>query len=91
MEDNLGYGLTNDRGGLGGLLDVSVQVGHMPWGIMGPRTPPRCRSTGMDIVATIKRWKAICTSSVGRPTWKLLDPDIFHTRLVRAALADFEG
>ena len=55
MKYDLEYGLETDRGGLGGLHDVSVHVGINPWGRRGPRTPPRCRSVGRDLVASIAR------------------------------------
>ena len=53
--DDLGDGLKKDWGGLSGLLDVSVDVGHEHWNSMVPLNPTTWRRVGRAIVAEIDR------------------------------------
>ena len=91
MGDNTGDGLTKDWGIIGGLLDVSVHVGHAPWGSRGTLPHPRWRISGMSLVAEITQWEDTHTISIGCPARTYLDPDTFHARLVRVAPAYLEG
>ena len=49
VKDYLGYGLTKDQGDLVGRCDVSVRVGHEPWGNMGP-WPPAMWSSAVRVL-----------------------------------------
>ena len=47
------------------LQNVLVNVGREPWGVRGPRPPPRWRMAGRALVAEIDRLTATHTSLIG--------------------------
>ena len=83
--------LIKDRGGLDGLCNVSVHFGRDHWGSRGAWPPPRRRSASSALVATFVWQTDIRTRLIGCHTCTFLGTNAFHTWLVRAALAGFEG
>ena len=67
MKDNLQDGLTKDWGGLSGLQNVLVNVGHEPRGSRGLLTTPRWWRADRVLIAEIDQCEATRTRSVGRP------------------------
>ena len=59
MKDYLEGGLTEDQGGLGGLLSVLVHVGHEPYRSRGPWPPPRRGVMGRALVEIVSGGKLL--------------------------------
>ena len=83
--------LSKDQGGLGGLRDVSVHIGHEHWGSRGPQTPPSWRSDTRGLVKTVVQGASRRAISASLPAWKCLGPSTFNAPPVYISLADREA
>ena len=80
-----------DWGGLGGLCDVSVQIGCEPWCSNGLSPTPRWKSVSRDLVTTLFQGEASRAGSDKPLSWTCLVSSAFNDHTVCAALEDREA